>query len=397
MKHLNSRNEIELPVADTTDINIVSPRHDGRNEVVDGVSGHDHSSAVGASLRAFSLGTPLSQLVPAAKAFGAKFSKNRVDIQELRFDQEGVIYKGRLYRMNQDRRTRLFDKLGAPGKYLKLLPAKLQADALAFHADSGKFRRSPLLITTGDEAVTFRWGNLICLEDFEVLEAVADPLGADADSLLLQKIELTDESLNIQFVTPRKTIEVTPGDIVQSGLSINHHRFGSQATWIEAYNFRLACSNGMTRRECVNGELTHTRRLSADDPENKILQIKQIRQLTKQTWNGLQQQLEAFRATAERPADVVTLLRSWLRKARISEKKMMPKLLAAWAREGSERTEYAAVNALTWVASHDDDAVKQRQRRLLASMAGLIAFKRVHLCKSCLSILTGASDEDLVV
>ena len=203
---------------------------------------------------------------------------------------------------------------------------------------------------------------------------------------------MTDESLNIQLVTPRKTIEVTPGDIVQSGLSINHHRFGFQATWIEAFNLRLACSNGMTRRECVKGGLTRTRRLSDDDPDNKGSQIEQIGRLTEQTWTGLERQLEALRTTSERPADVETLLRSWLRKARISEKKMVPRLLAAWAREGSERTEYAAVNALTWVATHGDVAVTQRQRRLLGSMAGLLAFRGVHLCERCWSVLTAENE-----
>jgi hypothetical protein len=386
MRQLNSRNEIESHQVATDDISVVSHRHDGRDKMFGGLSNDGIISATGPSASSFSVGSTLLQLLPDAKALEAKYSKNRVDIDDLRFDQEGVIYDGRLIRMNQKRRTRLFNKLGAPGNYLQDLPARLQADALAFHADSGKFGPAPLLITAGDEAVTFELTNLTCLTDCEVLEAVAEALGADAESLILQKIELTDESISMQFVTPRKTIEVRPGDIVQSGLSITHHRFGSQATWIEAFVLRLVCSNGMTRREC--GGLTRTRRLSADDPNSRALQMTQIRLLTQQTWNGLQRKLEALRTTSERPADVEALLRTWLGNAGLSEKKMMPRLLAAWSREGSERTEYAVVNALTWVATHGGDAVTQRQRRLLASMGGLLAFAKVHLCDQCWSVLT---------
>ena len=99
-------------------------------------------------------------------------------IQDLRFDQEGAIYNGRLIRMDQVRRTRLFNKIGAPGNHLQHLPAKLQADALAFHAESGKFGPTPLLITADDQAVTFEWTGLISLTDYEVLKTVAEALGA---------------------------------------------------------------------------------------------------------------------------------------------------------------------------------------------------------------------------
>jgi hypothetical protein len=65
---------------------------------------------------------------------------------------------------------------------------------------------------------------------------------------------------------------------------------------------------------------------------------------------------------------------------------MMPRLLEAWRVEGEENTHYGAVNALTRVATHDLD-LSERQRRVLAALAGILAFSEVHLCPRCFSVL----------
>jgi hypothetical protein len=65
---------------------------------------------------------------------------------------------------------------------------------------------------------------------------------------------------------------------------------------------------------------------------------------------------------------------------------MMPRLLAAWRTEGEENSHYGAVNALTRVATHDLD-LSERQRRVLASLAGILAFSEVHVCPRCFSVL----------
>jgi hypothetical protein len=99
---------------------------------------------------------------------------------------------------------------------------------------------------------------------------------------------------------------------VQAGLRIVHHRFGGEATSVEAFVLRLVCSNGMTRRECGKDGIQRTRRLPAGAPNSYELQMDQIRRLTEQTWRGLQPQLDALRATSTRPANVHELLIRWL-------------------------------------------------------------------------------------
>lgn len=331
--------------------------------------------------------TTVDELVAASAGWDAEFSEIRLNPHDLRFQPDGILYSGEVIRMDQSARTRAFNRIGAPSSYFEAHSPELQAAALGEHAALGDFGSRPTLVLRNGQLVTIAKGELLSLSDADTISAVREALGDESSRLVLAKIGRDSERLDVELVSPSKAITVRPGDIVQSGLHIVHYRFGNQATLIEAFIHRLICSNGMTRRECVRDGLMRTRKLPVDFPNNRELQMNQIRRLTQQNWNGLQAQLEALRATSERPARVEELLTRWLQRARISVRAMMPRLRAAWQEEGAEETHYGAVNALTRVATHHRD-LKERQRRVLASLAGLLAFAEVHICERCFSVLT---------
>jgi hypothetical protein len=327
-----------------------------------------------------------------ATAWDGGFSEVPITADQLEFHPEGVLHAGRIIPMRQDNRTRLFGKIPAPGSYLEKRTPEFQASALAEHAARGDFGSRPTLILSNGELVTIVRGELLSLSNADTIKAVQEGLGDYQDRLTVAKIGGDPETLDVELISPSKAITVRPGDVVQSGLHIVHHRFGNQATVVEAFIYRLICRNGMTRRECVPNGLARTRKLPVDFPNNRELQIGQIRRLTQQNWNGLQAQLDALKETSERPARVEELLSRWLQRARISVRAMMPRLRAAWAEEGGENSHYGAVNALTRVATHDRE-LSERQRRVLASLAGLLAFAEVHICERCFSVLTRAAAE----
>lgn len=334
----------------------------------------------------------LSGLVSASAEWDAEFSEIRLNPDDLRFQPDGILYSGEVIRMDQSARTRAFNRIGAPSSYFEAHSPELQAAALGEHAALGDFGSRPTLVLHNGQLVTIAKGELLSLSDADTITAVREALGDESDRLSLARIDRDLERLDVELLSPSKAITVRPGDVVQSGLHITHHRFGREATVIEAFIHRLICSNGMTRRECVRDGLMRTRKLPVDFPNNRELQMKQIRRLTQQNWNGLQAQLEALRATSERPARVEELLTRWLQRARISVRAMMPRLRAAWREEGAEDTHYGAVNALTRVATHHRD-LSERQRRVLASLAGLLAFAEVHICERCFSVLTRSATE----
>lgn len=340
----------------------------------------------------------INALVAAAETWDAAFTEIPVNPQELEFKPDGVMCGGALFRTDQESRKRLFDKIGAPGQYLAKHSSGLQAAALAEHSARGDFGQKPRLVLRDGGLVTIVRGELSALSNAAVIKAVHEGVQIESriesERLVVTRIAHDADRLDVELVCPSKDIAVRPGDIVQSGLHIVHERFGSQATLIEAFMYRLICTNGMTRRECVRDGLPRprTRRLPADFRNSRELQMKQIRRLAFRNWYFLRSKLEALQATSERPADVEKLLTRYLQQARISINNMMPRLLAAWREEGAENTHYGAVNALTRVATHDN-SLSERQRRTLASLAGLLAFAELHICELCFSVLSRSAVE----
>jgi len=337
----------------------------------------------------------LRELVSDAASWDAALTTLRLSPPEFQFDADGIRNNGELFRMDQAARTGLFAKIGAPGTYWERHTPQFQAAALSEHATRGDFGAAPLLVLRQGEVVTIARGELFSLPILDVFRAAEEVLGPESESLSVARIGRDAERVDVDLVSPLQAIAVRPGDIVQSGLHIVHHRFGSQATLIEAFIYRLVCGNGMTRRECVSGRdrPARTRKLPAGFPNNRELQMAQVRRLTRQIWDGLRMQLDALRATSERPAHVEELLTRWLQRARMSVRTMMGRLLAAWREEGAEDTYYGAVNALTRVATHDLD-LSERQRRALASLAGLLSFSEVHICPRCFSVLGSRPAEE---
>lgn len=343
----------------------------------------------------------LDELITASAEWGAEFSEIPVPANDLRFDAEGIRYEGQLIRLEQKERTALFNKVRAPGSYLAKLSPELQAAALSEHALRGNsdrsekfigFGKNPVLIMRSGNFETIARGELQPLPIVDVIRSVQEGLGNENAGLFVTRISGYPERLDVDLVSASKEIAVRPGDIVQSGLHITHEPFGNQATQIESFVFRLVCTNGLTRRFCKGEGVERTRRLPVSVANRRELQMAQIRRLTRRNWDGLQTQLEALRAISERPARVRDLLKQWLRNARITAKPMLDRLVSAWEEEGGENTFYGAINALTRVATHHLE-LSVRQRRTLASLAGMLAFSERHICERCFSILAGSATE----
>ena len=335
----------------------------------------------------------LRDLITETKAQDDGYRRIALDLANLQFVSDGLMLRDELVPLDQVAQNRLFHKVGAPVHYFEKCSRKLQAEALSEHAQRGHFGLKPKLVIRGKEVITIADSSFAALTNAAVLWAVQQGLGYESENLFTAKISYDNERLDLELVSRSKQMLIRPGDIVQAGLHIVHHRFGGPATLIEAFVLRLICSNGMTRRECVQDGIARTRRLPADRPNSRELQLDQIRRLTEQTWQGLQTQLDALQSTSTRSANVQELLTRWLQRARISVNGMMPRLLAAWRLEGEENTHFGAVNALTRVATHDLD-LSSRQRRMLAALAGILAFSEVHVCPRCFSVLNGNAADD---
>jgi len=339
------------------------------------------------------------QILHQMREWDAEFSEldpaftGRFEIMEDR-----IIFDNNSVPLTQQSRNRLFEKARAPFVYLSERAIDVQILALRDHFRQQDFGAAPKFVLRNGELFTLVRSQLIELNLHEVVAAVGEALGADADNLNVSRIDYKDGRLDLDFVSPARTIELRRDDIVQAGLHIEHVCYGDCATQIHSYVYRLVCENGMTRRECSPDGIVRIRKLSVSHPRGKELLLDQIRRLTTRTWQTLEPQLLELRNTSDRRADVPHLLRQWVQRARISPRTtngempqtVMDRLLRAWRAEGAESSYYAAVNALTWVASHDQE-LSPRQRRVLSLLGGLLAFSGVHICPRCFSVLSGPS------
>lgn len=238
----------------------------------------------------------------------------------------------------------------------------------------------------------FRLSHLVHLSSAKVIRALQAGLGLDAPHFTVHKTELTDNTLRVELVTPRRAQEVRPGDLVQGGLTLSHSFVGEHGTAVDLYSLRLACQNGMTHRSCK--QISRSRRLKAKDEGSTLAAMEQLERLVQGRLKHLDELLACYRTLPDKPitegnespeAAMKAFLLPELRRSKLwSEKLWKDELLEAWQNEqggAGQSTRYAAVNTVTYVATHSKMSFRQRQ--VLARLAGLITYRDVHFCEKC--------------
>jgi hypothetical protein len=296
--------------------------------------------------------------------------------------------EGQSFNFGPEARKRAYKAITAPVDFLSDLSTETQDVVLSDVLRRGDWGKQVSVAVRGNEVFAICRGDLIRLRMHEVIIAAMEALGENAHTLTPTRIGTDGDVLDVEFTTPRKSVDVRAGDTVQGGLHILHSQFAEQATLVEMFSLRCVCTNGMFHKSCpAQGGAGRTRKLSVHHANARELQMEQIARLTKQAWDGLEAILAEFQRTRERKADVEALLTGWLHRARISTDAMMPRLREAWQQDGGENTQYGAINALTRVATHGEN-LSARQRRVLSSLAGLLTFSNVHICPRCFTVLS---------
>jgi len=82
------------------------------------------------------------------------------------------------------------------------------------------------------------------LDNMEVIEAIEDSKLGDF-GLTMKSANITDDYLQMSFVSEKLTESVTVGDELQFGVSIHNSEVGLSSFRIVPFVYRLVCSNGM--------------------------------------------------------------------------------------------------------------------------------------------------------
>ena len=143
------------------------------------------------------------------------------------------------------------------------------------------FEREPavrLVRTIGGTARAFLSNRYRRIDNLDIAGIVL-PVLQDMEGMHFESCQLTESRMYIKVVNTRLQAEVSPGDIVQSGIIISNSEVGLGSVNIQPLVYRLVCSNGMvvndaqTRRNHVgrvneateNYQLYSDKTLEADD------------------------------------------------------------------------------------------------------------------------------------
>ena len=135
--------------------------------------------------------------------------------------------------------------LGIPAKYYDKMrsdnPELLSANVNSWFQLTPQTRMVRTLDGTARAFLSDRYRRI---DNAEIAEAVL-PIIADIKDARVESCEVTDQRMYIKVVNPRLQTEVTPGDIVQSGILITNSEVGMGSMAIQPLVYRLVCTNGM--------------------------------------------------------------------------------------------------------------------------------------------------------
>lgn len=101
-----------------------------------------------------------------------------------------------------------------------------------------------MLRTMGGTARAFLSNRYRRIDNMEIAEIVLPEL-QKLEGAVFESCQITQSRMYIKVVNPRLQAEVSPGDIVQSGIIISNSEVGQGSVCIQPLVFRLVCSNGM--------------------------------------------------------------------------------------------------------------------------------------------------------
>lgn len=299
--------------------------------------------------------------------------------------------------------NRLAAFCSAPGAYWSQIAPEFRTEIANYHLKDrfGSQSQSPpsewAAIAQGGHFLGFRKATLVHLSYADVLRAVMTALGAEASAFTTHRVATDVDSIQVELTTERHSEQVAVGDVVQGGIAISHSFLGSQPTTVDLFALRLRCTNGLSVRHCVGHvSISRSRRLKQTGEKSRTDALAQIQRMTHERMRHLSALLRNLgklpEALVESASDrqatqaMRAFLMPSLRATHLwSDQLWDQMLLPAWQHPhggNGELHEFAAINTITYVSTHRSE-LTFRQQRTLARLAGLLAFRRIHVCPRC--------------
>ena len=168
-----------------------------------------------------------------------------------------------VFQLNETAHMQLAAKLDIPKRYydrMKEVPGlrEYTVNALLNEADDTRFIRT---IDNKVRAVLSK--SYQPIDNFMILQSAFPVLKLSPD-LVIRSFSLSDTRMYLQVTFPRMQAEVTPGDVVEYGLTLTNSEVGLGAVNVQTFLHRLVCSNGLVRQSLLNKRHLGKRLLGMD-------------------------------------------------------------------------------------------------------------------------------------
>jgi hypothetical protein len=136
---------------------------------------------------------------------------------------------------------------------------------------NGWFRKNPterMVRTLDGTSRAFLSNRYRRIDNYEIAETVL-PIIQEIPDAIFESCEVTDTHMYLKVVNPRMTMEVAPGDVVQSGIIITNSEVGLSSVKIQPLVYRLVCTNGMVVNDAATRK-NHVGRVNSGDSNYEL-------------------------------------------------------------------------------------------------------------------------------
>lgn len=155
-----------------------------------------------------------------------------------------MAIQGREFNINKVAHGQIAEKLGIPKRYYDTMPqvgGLREYNVNAWLESNGK---NYLTRTLDGDMRAMLSDRYKPLDNFMVLNSFL-PVLNEAGQFSIKTSNLSETRMYLQVIFPKMEAAVTPGDIVQWGITLTNSEVGYGAVDISTMVWRLACSNGM--------------------------------------------------------------------------------------------------------------------------------------------------------
>ena len=161
----------------------------------------------------------INEAIRAVGTAEIELSEEAVCVEELKVEAGGLVAAGRRFDLKEAGLERFCKRVGAPAQYLSSLDAAVAGPVLQHHLERGDLGEGRVaLVSRNGTFVAFRRSDLTRLAAEQVVRAVANGIGNDAESLFVGKVAVSNESFELDLLCDTVSEEVRPGDVVRAGV-----------------------------------------------------------------------------------------------------------------------------------------------------------------------------------